>query len=101
MRPFFDKSGKFIEDGEKPYFGVPNQTPFFNRGLGMITYGTKDAERKAKALGLTPVGDARPQDFKKPPQKDEITPILMEGLKKVNASTNEKGKVNWKKLKNL
>lgn len=101
MRPFFDKSGKFINDGERAYLGVPNMTPFFNHGLGMITYGTKDAERKAKALGLTPVGDAKPHDFKKPAQKDDITPILMEGLKKVNASKNDKGDVNWKKLKNL
>lgn len=42
-------------------FMVENMTPFENRGLGCITYGTRDAERIAKKRGLTPIGDT---DFK-------------------------------------
>lgn len=46
-------------------FYVPDMTPFFNRGLGCVTNGTRDAEKKAKRKGLVPIGDASPkQAFK-------------------------------------
>jgi hypothetical protein len=93
MRPFFDKRGKIINDGEPVYLGVPNNQPFFNRGLGMVTYGTKDAERKARALGLRPIGDAKPQDLYKQEKKDDITPILVEGMKKVRANKIKNGEL--------
>lgn len=34
-----------------------NMEPFFNHGLGCVTYGTRDAEKKAKQRGLTPIQD--------------------------------------------
>lgn len=32
-----------------------------NPGLGCVTSGVKDAERKAKAMGMEPVGNERPE----------------------------------------
>lgn len=63
--------------GEQAFF-VPNTEPFFNAGLGCITYGTRDAEKKGKKLGLICTGGEK---LKKIPEKDHITPILEEGIK--------------------
>lgn len=91
-RPFFDASGKFLNDGSEIYLGIPNNGETFNRGLGMWTKGTRDAERKAKALGLVPVGDSPIEKvFQK--KQDDITPILVEGMKKVRAQKAKEGKL--------
>ena len=39
-------------------FSMENMEPFFNIGLGCVTYGTRHAEKIAKERGLTPIGDA-------------------------------------------
>lgn len=39
-------------------FFVPNIEERYNIGLNCITHGVRDAEKKAKRLGLTPIGDA-------------------------------------------
>lgn len=43
-------------------FFVPDMTERFNHGLGCMTSGTRDAEKKAKAKGLIPLGDAKPRE---------------------------------------
>lgn len=63
-------------------FYTPNLSPFFNRGLGMVTYGTRDAEKKAKRMGLIPVGDQNVDKIIKK-QTFDPTPILEEGLMKL------------------
>lgn len=65
-------------------FFVPDTNGFFNRGLGCVTYGTRDAEKKAKRMGLTPVGDAAVKDWHRPDDRDTVTPILNEGFKKLH-----------------
>ena len=70
--------------GEKSFF-VPNMSPFFNQGLGCVTYGTRDAENKAKKLGLTPVGDSD-KKYYTPVKTDTITPILVEGAQRLKAA---------------
>jgi hypothetical protein len=49
--------GNKREEKRNRAFFVPDTTPRFNQGLGCITNGTRDAENKAKRLGLTPIGD--------------------------------------------
>ena len=61
-------------------FSSPNIDGKFNHGLGMMTYGTMDAEKKAESLGLTPIGNEK---IRQPEKKDTITPILQEGIKKL------------------
>jgi hypothetical protein len=39
-------------------FNLENTQEFFNHGLGCVTYGTRDAEKKAKKMGLIPIGDS-------------------------------------------
>lgn len=71
---------------------VPDVSPKFNLGLGMITYGTRDAEKKAKARGLMPIGDAKiNQVFSRP--KSDITPILEEGMRRVRAQKIKNGEM--------
>lgn len=65
-------------------FSVPNMTPFFNRGLGMVTNGTRDAEKKAKARGLTPLGDAKMSDVYKPKKDDSVNRIIEQGRKELH-----------------
>jgi len=67
-------------------FFVPDMTPRFNHGLGMVTCGTRDAEQKAKKMGLTPIGDAKKSEII-PRQTigDTITPILTDGLARIRA----------------
>ena len=63
-------------------FYTENLSQKFNIGLGCYTYGTRDAEKKAKARGLVPIGDAKINEvFSKP--KDEITPIIRGGMQKI------------------
>lgn len=64
-------------------FFVPNMTPKFNMGLGCITSGTRDAEKKAKQRGLVPIGDAKAHQVFKQEKVDTITPIINEGRKKL------------------
>lgn len=45
---------------ERAFF-VPNTDEHFNIGLGCMTSGTRDAEKKARKRGLRAIGDA---DFK-------------------------------------
>lgn len=61
---------------------VEKTEPFFNRGLGCITNGTRHAEKIAKQKGLIPVGDAKASDLI-PKQKDTLTPILNDGLREL------------------
>lgn len=65
-------------------FFVPNMTPFFNHGLGCVTNGTRDAEQKAKRMGLVPIGDAKPEQVFRKEKKDTLTPILKDGLRKIH-----------------
>lgn len=72
------------KDVSRETFYVPNMTPTFNAGLGCVTYGTRDAEQKAKKLGKIPIGDARiDQVFSKP--KDNTEAILADGMARVRA----------------
>lgn len=66
---------------KEPTHFVPNTKPFFNHGLGMVTNGTRDAEKKAKSMGLIPIGNERLKPNKE--KRDTITPIIREGLKKI------------------
>lgn len=63
-------------------FSIPNTEPFFNHGLGVVTHGTRDAEKKAKARGLTPIGGEKIRTRNE--KSDTITPILKEGIKKMH-----------------
>lgn len=63
---------------EAPY--VENTESFFNVGLGCVTHGTRDAEKKGKRLGLVCTGGEIPKMIK---PKDEITPILEHGLRRL------------------
>ena len=83
FRPVFDKKERFIDDGKPCYLGVPNLTEIYNRGLGIYTSGTRDAEKKGKTLGLIPIGDANPEGVIKPKKSYDYKPILMEGLRKL------------------
>jgi len=65
-------------------FFVPDTREFFNQGLGCMTAGTRDAEKKAKRMGLQPVGDAKPSDFKRR-DNFNIDSIISEGVQKVRA----------------
>lgn len=65
-------------------FYTENLTPKFNQGLGVVTCGTRDAEKKARARGLVPVGDAKPHEFSRTEKRDTITPILEEGRRKIH-----------------
>jgi hypothetical protein len=65
-------------------FYVPDLTERFNLGLGCLTTGTRDAEKKAKSRGLVPIGDAKPHEVFRNEKKDTITPILEEGRRKMH-----------------
>lgn len=67
--------------GSSPY--VEKIDGFFNVGLGCVTYGTRDAEKKAKSMGLIPMGNERIEKFKRSAPKDTVTPILESGLKQI------------------
>lgn len=54
----------FPERGRASFY-VPDMTETFNHGLGMMTCGTRDAERKARRMGLEPVGDAPASEIMK------------------------------------
>lgn len=79
--------------GEKnPAFFVPNMTPFFNRGLGMVTYGTRDAEKKAKRLGLEPTGGVPIEKvFPKKDSKKEAEKMAVDLVKQFKAGKIKKG----------
>ena len=83
FRPVFDKKERFIDDGKPCYLGVPNLTEIYNRGIGIYTRGTRDAEKKGKALGLVPIGDAHPEQVILRKKPDDYRPILKEGLRKL------------------
>ncbi len=68
----------------QPSFYVPDMTEKFNIGLGVMTCGTRDAEKKAKKLGKMPIGDARmDQVFSKPVDRTESH--IIDGLKRLRA----------------
>lgn len=73
---------------------MQDMTPRFNIGLGCVTYGTKDAERKGRKLGLECIGDAKlDQIFKKKDDRPEIRKIIIEGLHKLRAKNIREGKI--------
>jgi hypothetical protein len=59
-------------------------TEFYNHGLGCMTAGTRDAEKKAKRMGLVPIGDAKPNEVFRKEKRDTLTPILEEGRRKIH-----------------
>lgn len=66
---------------------VPNLTEFFNRGLGCYTSGTRDAEKKAKKMGLIPVGGEKVEKFiPKDDSSKKIDKILDEGMRRIHRS---------------
>lgn len=78
-----DTCPKCYPQSDRSFF-VPDLKPFFNRGLGCVTHGTRDAEKKAKRMGLTPVGDAKVSEWHRKDTRDTITPILEEGHRKLH-----------------
>lgn len=80
-------------------FFIPNTTPFFNRGLGCVTNGTRGAEKAAKEISkrtgqnLIPLGGQPIEKVFKKEKKDEITPILQDGMKKLRAQQIKNGEL--------
>ena len=73
------------EEKSNDAFYVPNINPSFNHGLGCVTYGTRDAEKKEKRMGKVPIGDARIEQVFSRNDDRQIDNILKDGLVKARA----------------
>jgi hypothetical protein len=82
-------------EGGKVY--IEKTEPFFNRGLGCVTNGTRHAEKIAKSRGFTAIGNDTLSADKITAQRSRseekrITALMTEGIKAMRAGKTLEGK---------
>ena len=75
-------------------FFVPDMTPRFNSGLGCVTYGTRDAEKKGRLKGLDAIGDVSlDKVFKPHDYTSEDKALIRDCLLETRAKMRKEGKL--------